>query len=107
RRRKVQQSFGIGIEHRRMHVAVAAYARSVAEALRDGVDRAGDELFFFSLRFGFSDRAQRTRRQQRAGPGAEILRTELLAGDGPDVFVDVVRIDFLDAAVVVVETEKF
>src|SRR5258708_21163057 len=71
----------VGIEHRRVNVALAAHRLGVAKAPGYRIDRAHDVAL--RLRQGSKRRrpSERPCRQHRAGPRAEALRCEVLAAD--------------------------
>jgi len=70
-------------------VALAADGGGVAEAVGHGLDGLDDVLF--GLGFGFEglELAQEHGGEDGAGPGAEVLGGEVLAGDLLEILIDV------------------
>src|SRR5256885_4418549 len=88
-----QRAIDITIEDRRMDVASPADRRRIAEMPRDLFDGARNRLLALALRVEMAKSAQRLRREMRAGPGAEIFRGNLFAGDLAQISVDLLRAD--------------
>ena len=83
----------VGLDHGRVDVALPADRRRVAEPLGDRLDRAHDVLLRLGLAVERLDLLERLRGQDGAGPGAEVLGREVVAGDLAQVLVDVGRAD--------------
>src|SRR5207237_9730626 len=89
-----------------MDVAFLAYRRSVAELVGHPCDGM-DELFLGATRVRSGDRlAQESGREDRAGPGAQVFRGEVLAADVAQVRVHLGRVDRLRLTTLVQKLEE-
>src|SRR5581483_9111194 len=96
--RLAQGAVEVGVEHGRVDVALAADGRRVAELPGYPLDRAHHVPFRLGLAVEALELLQGLGGEDRAGPGAEVLRREVLPGGAAQVVVDVGRIDrVLDA----------
>jgi hypothetical protein len=93
RQRIEQRAVDVAVEDRGMDVAAPTDRRRVAEMPRDFFDGAHDHLLALALAVEIAESTQRFRRQLRAGPGAEIFRGDVLAGDLAQIRVDLLRTD--------------
>src|SRR5947207_8444781 len=93
RQRLEQRAVDVAVEDRGMDVAAPTDRRCVAEMPRDFFDGAHDRLLALALAVEIAESTQRFRRQLRAGPGAEIFRGDVLAGDLAQICVDLLRTD--------------
>jgi len=83
-------SLEMGLQHVGVHITGAADGTGVAELLGHGVDDGDNLPFAAGRRIGRWEPCQFTGGQNGAGPGAEILRREMLAGDVLQELVDIV-----------------
>src|SRR3954452_17249868 len=102
-----QRAVDITVEDRRMDVASTANCRRIAEMPRDLFDGAHNRLLALALGVEMTKSAQRLRREMRAGPGAEIFRGNLFAGDLAEIRVDLLRADDVLIALIVEILEQF
>ena len=72
-----------------MHVAPAAYRARISKSLRDDVDGLDHTLFGEAFVARWPHAGERTRREDGPGPRPKVLCGELLAGDRPQIVVDV------------------
>ena len=79
----------VGIQHFRMHVAFAADGRRIAELARHLFDGGAEVALRLRGAVEAFKLIERHRRQDRARPGAEILRGDILAGDFLEIVVHV------------------
>lgn len=91
----------------RVDVAFAADRFRVAKLFRDRRDGDHGVLFGLALRCACAAFAECHGRQDGAGPGAEILGGETVAGQRMQIFVDIVRGDGVAGAVVIHKLEQF
>src|SRR5207237_5945732 len=91
----------VRFEHRRMHVALAAYGTRIPEPRGHDIDRLDDPLVHEPLRLRRARLGERLRGEHRPRPGAKVLRAEVLAGDVPEVLVHIFGADRFRVAVVV------
>src|ERR1700761_8009942 len=90
-----------------MNVALAADRRRVAELLCDLLDGGDDVALRLGLAIVFLELRQSERRQDRPGPGPEILGREILSGDAADVGVDIAGIDGVRSPIVIQVLKEF
>src|SRR5205807_5412222 len=96
----------VGGDHRGMDVALLRDGGRITELVGDPGDGA-NELLLGPARIRRSARlAEESSREDRPGPGAEILGAEILTADLSQVVVDVGRIDGLHLALVVDALEE-
>src|SRR4051794_31303376 len=88
------------VEQARTDVGRAADRGRVAELLGRGLNGAFDLSFALGLARALTFHAEGDRAEERAGPGAEIFRGEVLADDRLDVIVDVAVLHVAHFAVV-------
>src|SRR4051795_8596528 len=88
------------VEQARTDLGRAADRGRVAELLGRGLNRALDLSFALGLARALTFHTEGNRAEERAGPGAEIFRREVLADDRLDVIVDVAVLDVAHFAVV-------
>ena len=97
----------VAFEDDRVHIALAANCRSVAEAFGDALD-GRDEIFLgLGFRVEAFELSQRDRGKDGSRPGAKILGGEITSGDFTQVGVHVLRLYVLLFAVLVLVLKKF
>ena len=99
RRTSQRRAVEVVLQHGGMHIAAAAHRPGVAELLRDRLDGARDILLARRGRVDDVQFLEGRGGQHRPGPGTEVLRGELGAGDVTQVRVDVLGRDPLARAV--------
>ena len=95
------RAFEVSIKDSRVDVALAADGGGVAEALRHRLDGADQVAAGLGAGIGGRELLEGKGRQDRAGPGAEVLRREVVPADLAEVVVDIGRVDRLAVAFVV------
>src|SRR5437016_6240861 len=83
-----RSTFQILVDDGRADVGAARDGRRVAELSPDAAHHGGDHALRFAVCFGRSVLGERDRGNQRAAPGPEILRGELVAEIVPNVVVE-------------------
>src|SRR5579872_5441052 len=102
-----QRAVEVGVDDGRVDVALAADGLGVAQALGHRLDGRDDVVFGLRLRVERRELLEGAGGQDGAGPGAEVLGRELLAGDLVQVLVHVGRADRARLAVPVEVLEQF
>ena len=96
-----QRALDVEVHDVGVHVRRTGDGRRVAELAGDHLDRGGGLAPPAASDSRRVERRQRGRREQRADPGAEVLRGEVVAGRLAQVVVDVAGLDLVLRAVVV------
>src|SRR4051812_4234681 len=91
----------VTLEHPRVDVALTADRGGVAQYLRRRFDGAPNVAATRCRRARWRQCRKRTRAEERAGPGAEILAGEIVAGDRAQIGIHVGGLDRARAAVIV------
>jgi hypothetical protein len=99
-------SLQICLDERRVNVILPTHRACISQALRGVVDGADDVPLGFLLRFRGSELAQVLGAVHGAGPGAEVLRSDVGTAGFSQVVVDVHRLDLLTLAIVVQVLEE-
>ena len=96
-----QRTIHVGVDDRRMDVALAADRLGVSQSLRHSFDGFRDVSFGGGLRIEVFELLQGLSGQGGAGPRSKILGCKVLAADLPQVFVDVGRPDVMNRTLIV------
>src|SRR5581483_3069395 len=88
------------VDDQRMDIALAADGGRITQHERGRLHRSPQLALGAGLRRWRQHFAQRSRAEQRTGPGAEILARKLLTGDGLEIGVDVGRFDRMRRTIV-------